>query len=375
MSDDFLKDIEEEANAPAPLPAIIDTLTDDEKRKVVEAWNNGATDLKDIIRFACGDKEDGRSRKGILVKKLLAENKMSAKSVGPHVKKQPLPELTDEQKEFIANNIASMKALEITRVLYNDLTLTPLGFHFRKVRDYILTLDPKVRTVKQEDALVKTYNPPKNEGHALARINKYAFNAIDPDKIMPRDKECMAKLIGYMQTYRFLYEINKLVSNSEREMFESCFVRWTYDKPDLTEEEIDLYINLCADIISQERMKDEEIALMEARDATMAEDQKIPMALVEALGKVRADMDKNKQRQKMTLNDLNGKRKDRLDKVSKSPETVLKLIEAFRDEKQRSVMVKFAKKRRDELQKTARELETMDDLRFQIWGASQEELI
>ena len=38
-------------------------------------------------------------------------------------------------------------------------------------------------------------------------------------------------------------------TNTDRTLYESCFVRYTYDKPDLTQEEVDQYIVLSTEVI------------------------------------------------------------------------------------------------------------------------------
>ena len=45
-----------------------------------------------------------------------------------------------------------------------------------------------------------------------------------------------------MHTFRFLHQIGTYNIETDRELFESSFVRYTWDKPDLTQEEVDQYI-------------------------------------------------------------------------------------------------------------------------------------
>ncbi len=362
-------------DAPVKTDASVDAvLTADEKQKAIDAWNGGVSDLKTLITTACGPGFDGRSKKGMAIKKFLADQNMKARPAQVYLKKTGQIELTEDNKEFIAMNASSMKPLEITKLVFDDGMLTPLSAEFRVVKAYYDSLDLKVKA-QSEDENVKDYNPPKTETQALSRINRYVFEAIDVTKVTPRHRECISKLIRFMHTHRYLFEINNLPLTSERELFESSFVRFVHDKPDLTEEEIDLYLNQCSDIVSYQRMQKELVFLNEAAKTTMEVDQKVPMALVEAVGKLRGDMNDNFKRQKATLNDLNGKRANRLDKLNTNSDTVLKLVEAFRSEEGRHLVAQMAELRKQELVNEVKRLETMDDLKFQLWGLSAREAI
>ena len=46
-----------------------------------------------------------------------------------------------------------------------------------------------------------------------------------------------------------MHQISNYASQDNRELFESSFVRYTNDKPDLTQEEVDQYIVLSAEVV------------------------------------------------------------------------------------------------------------------------------
>ena len=52
-----------------------------------------------------------------------------------------------------------------------------------------------------------------------------------------------------MHTFRFNHQINNYETQNDRDLFESSFIRYTNDKSDLTQEEVDQYIVLCTEII------------------------------------------------------------------------------------------------------------------------------
>lgn len=348
------------------------TFTNEMKAKVLDAWNNGVSDLKTLIQSAFGAGYDGRSKQGMEVKKFLAEQNLKARPAHVQISKTGLIKLTEANKELIANSAKTTKPLEITKLVFNNPMLTALSAEFRVVKEYYDSLDPKLRG--GEDESLDDYRPPKTEQQSISRINRYVFEAIDVNKISPRQREGAQRLIKFMHTHRYLFEMNNLPLNSERELFESSFVRFVFDKPDLTEEEIDLYLNQCSDIVSYQRMQKELVDLTSAAKTTMESEQKVPMALVEAIGKLRGNMDDNFKRQKTTLNDLNGKRANRLDKLGSNADNMLKLVEAFRNEENRLRVVKLMEMRSEQVAKEADRLESLDDLRFQLWGARKGEV-
>ena len=47
----------------------------------------------------------------------------------------------------------------------------------------------------------------------------------------------------------------KVILKSDRELFEGSYVRYVWIKDDLQQEELDLYINLCTDIVNLTNMQ------------------------------------------------------------------------------------------------------------------------
>lgn len=376
-STDFLDNV---VNAPTANPTEGDEqpskeyiLSDSEKKLLLAKWNAGESRLKSLIN-ALFPGEDGRTKRGLAVKKYLASCNMNPTAIGSEVPKSELIELSKEDKEFIRNNAADMKPLEMTRILFGDQSLTPLSAQARVVRKFYLDLSPEQRG-KSPLEVLDEYIPPKDDNEALITINKYILNGLDADKLTVQHKEWLLKIRKVLNTHRFLFEVNNLPSSQERELFLSSFVRFIYDKPDLTEEEIDIYLNQCSDIVGYQRMQSELFKMIECKDQMMDNDGKIPMAVVESIGKLRGDIDANLKRQAKTLTDLNGKRADRLTQLHTNNESILKLVEAFRSEASRKRMLKTMEMRKKEVSKEAERLFSVDALRFELFGATPEELI
>ena len=62
---------------------------------------------------------------------------------------------------------------------------------------------------------------------------------VKEDKVTTSQKKCINALTGYLHSYRFIHQISSLSSETDKTLFESSFVRYTNDKSDLTQEEVD----------------------------------------------------------------------------------------------------------------------------------------
>jgi len=359
-------------------------LNDQQKLSILNEWNNRPTNppsLLELVRltFPNVDGADGRSWHGKKVKEFLASRQLRARASYEYQPKDKI-ELSQDQKEFTANNVNSMGTLEITRTLFNNQSLTSLSQETRTVIEYIKTLDPKIvngspLARNQESLADSDYQPPKTPDRMLFRINRYVHEGIDKDKITSRQKSAINAIIGYMHTYRFLHQINSYSSNIDRELFESSFVRYTYDKPDLTQEEVDQYIVLATEVVISANIQETIQTLQNQIDAEVDGGGKIPMALVEAISGARDEYNQSTIRQQKLLNDLKVKRSDRLSKQIKENASILNLVQMWKEEESRIQLIKLAERRKAMVKNEIDRLSTMDEIKCRILGISEDEVL
>jgi hypothetical protein len=213
-------------------------LTDSQKAVILSSWNNQPDEppsLIDLTKAAFPDLEnaDGRSKEGRAIKAFLASRQLKARGTQEYVPKNKL-DLTEEQREYISNSVTTMKAVEIARVIFKNDHLTNLNQETRTVNEYIKTLDKKIVYGDVEEIPDVDYKAPKTIDRALGKINRYVHEGINKDKLSAKNKKDTQSLIGYLHTYRFLHQINTYPTQTDRELFESSFIRYTYDKGDLT---------------------------------------------------------------------------------------------------------------------------------------------
>jgi len=354
-----------------------DLLSEEQKKKIIELWNSrpeNPPSLLEIIREAFPDKEiDGRSKEGRAVKRFLATRKIKAKGAHEYTPKDV--SLSEEQKEYITNNAYTMRAVEIARVLFGDDKINNLNAETKVVNEFLKTLSPRDLYADPNDVPENEYKPPRTQAAAILRVNKYVLDAIDKSKILPKQKKEMEALIGYLNTYRFLHQINTYPTENDRELFESSFIRYTYDKSDLTQEEVDQYIVLSMEVVISANIQATIQVIQRQIDTEVESGGKIPMALIEANNTARTEYNQCVTRQTKLLADLKEKRSARLSKQVKANASILNLVEMWKDEESRKKMLQLAELRKHALSTEIEKLETMDEMKCKILGIDKDEVL
>jgi hypothetical protein len=297
-------------------------LTEDQQLKLLQEWNNRPNNppsLAELVKLAFNrDDLDGRSKEGKAVKQFLASRQIKPRKSHEYEAKGLL-ELNEEQKEYISNNCHTMTGLEMAKVLFKNDTLTNLSQETRSILEYMKNIPTNIKFNNTENENIATdeYRPPRSEERMIAKINKYILDGIDKNKLTHKTKKEINSIIGYMNTFRFSHQINLYDDERDRELFESSFVRYTYDKSDLSQEEVDQYIVLSTEVVISSNIQQTINVLQNQIDMAIQEDGKIPMALVEASNTARKEYNDCVNRQQKLLNDLKVKRSERLSKQVK----------------------------------------------------------
>ena len=354
-------------------------LNEDQQALIINTWNEkkeNPPSLQELTQLVFPEipNIDGRSLYGKAVKKFLASRDLKVKTKSEYTPKDRT-EFTQEQKDFITNNAAMMTAVDLARSLFNNYTLSNLSIESRSVEEYLNTLPKQVRSVQTEEEQQGDYKPPKNQERAMVRVNKYVLDGIDKDKITAKQKKELNSLISYLHTYRFLHQIGTYVDSVDRDLFESSFIRYAYDKSDLTQEEVDQYIILATEVVISSNIQETIQTLQEQINMEMDSGQKIPMTLVEAVTSARTEYNQCVGRQQKLLNDLKVKRSERMQKQVKENASILNLVLMWKDEETRNEMLKMADMRREVLKGEIGRLSSMDDVKARIFGLTEEEVL
>lgn len=355
------------------------SLNEEQQLKVLKEWNDRPTSppsLLELTKLAFPDAPDldGRSKEGKAVKAFLATRQIKPRAAQDYQPKEKI-DLTGEQKEYIANNVISLKAVEMAKILFKDDTLTNLCQETRTVNEFIKTLNTSVVFNNPDEVPEENYRPPKTGDRVLAKVNKYVHEGIDRDKISPKQKKDLSTLIGYLHTYRFLHQINTYDTQTDRELLESSFVRYTFDKNDLTQEEVDQYIVLSTEVVISSNIQATITMLQRQIEFEVQSGNKIPMTLVEASSTARNEYNQSVTRQQKLLSDLKVKRSDRMSKYAKENSSILNLVEMWKEEESRKKMLHLAELRKQSIEKEIENLSSLDEIKAKIMGLSEGEAL
>jgi len=331
--------------------------------------------LLKLTKIAFPNKEvDGRSMEGRAVKKFLALQDFKARGSHEYRPKDKI-DLTKEQKEFIENYVETMGANDISRVIFKNNELIPLSQETRTVNEYIKTLD--VDTFQDPSEVPNSdYKPPKTFDRTLSRVNKYLNGALDKNQLTPKQNKDIKALIGYLNTYRFTHQINSYSSETLRTLFESSFVRYSYDKNDLTQEEVDQYIVLSCEVVIASTVQGRVERLTRLLDAAAedTEGRRLAMSMVDAISSAQTEYNQCINRQTKLLSDLKEKRSDKLKKAISANASILNLVEVWKSEEGRKKLVHLAELRKEVVKEEVQRLTNMDEIKARILGLSDNDI-
>lgn len=329
--------------------------------------------VMEITRHVFKDDElDGRSKEGRAVKKYMKDCGYSWTT--SKIEKRENISLSEEQKQFILENAVNMKPLEIARLLFNDPSLHQFSKEALAVQETIKETNPNI-LIQHGEFTDEVYKPPKTFSKTIKKINESANLELEEGKLNLKAKKFVESLLGYLHNTRFIQTMNCFNSVSERQLFESQFIAQIWDKPDLSVEEINLYINLCNEYVIQARIHKIIGTLNDILDkVTDDKDGKISMSLSDAIKSKNEEYNSSVNRQNKLVNDLSGKRSNRLNMKIAANKSIVSLVEAMQQKEERKKMVDLAELRRKAVKEEMEAFETLEDFTARIFGVDDEEM-
>ena len=83
----------------------------------------------------------------------------------------------------------------------------------------------------------------------IKMVNEYSHQELDLKKLKRYEKECLDTTKKYLSSPRFVQLMNNY-NCEDSNLFQAEYIRAVWDKPDLTADEINLYINVCVDYVN-----------------------------------------------------------------------------------------------------------------------------
>jgi hypothetical protein len=156
----------------------------------------------------------------------------------------------------------------------------------------------------------------------------------------------------------------------ERAVFESEFVRATWDKPDLTVDEINMYITV-ADSYVQILNTKETLNTLNDKLNSKENDSEMTIKLTEAINAKNREKNDTEKRIESLLKSLNGSRVERLEKRGANKANLVAFFEAFKQADERERLMKIAAMQRVHVEKEVERLEQADEFLARVVGVTK----
>jgi hypothetical protein len=354
--------------------------TDEQKIFINKKIEEGLTDYIVIANLLYNrDDLTGRSKEAKEIRNYLISTGFVKKE--PKQRFSPTKEiLTPAHQEFIDQNIQTgITPKQITELLFNqkfqgleNLNLF-ITAEYRAVHKYIKEKYPEF-LVENESGVNQKYAVPRSLKTVMNKVNRWCGQDMNEDKLSLSHRKCLEKLLVYLASPRFVANYDSYTSSADKELFEAEFVRSTWDKPDLTTDEINLYVNVCMDYINLRQIDIKKNKVNEMFNDTQ-EQKDLTIRLTEILKTISEEYNQCAQRIDKSIQKLNGERSKRIDQHQQKNASILNLVELFQDEKERKMMIQIAEMQNQIVREEAEKFESMSSWKARILGISKEDAI
>lgn len=366
------------------------TLTDEQKKTALEQCTKMA--IGELVAHLWpGTKPDPRSPQGKALKAFLAgeDAALKAAPAAPAVTKG-LIELTEAQKRIVDELVSSERcktSMEIARLVFPERKVKTLSSEWRAVYAYMKEVYPNSFSTTEEPVEGK-WAPPTSMNLLIGLVNGYvmtgtaARKAYNPNTLKVSEERQLRALMAYLNEYTIRYLADTYELRVDRDLFLSTFIRWTHDKPDLTEMERDQMAQAAAEKVNVAQLGREIEEIKAYHRSIMAGEEvdasgktkRFGMAEVEQISQTRLRQDAAKGRLKTLMEGLEEARSKRLGALKDRNASILNLFEAWRsDPIWRESLVSLAKREKAEDAAEAKRLYDMDDVIALISGQTIEE--
>jgi hypothetical protein len=344
-----------------------------EQKDYIKANAAKVSNLNELTQKCFRDDDlDGRTKEGRAVRKYLLENNIDYKTT--RRKPQDKIELNDSQKDFIIQQAQEgLSSLEIAKLVFPQKQVKPLSNEQRTVLAHINEINPDF-VPSQDSAAVSDYVPPKSPSRVLKKINDATGLGLEESKLNRQKQICVEKLQINLSNSRFLKIINNYLNRPDRELFEQEFIRLSWDKPDLTADELNLYLNVCKEVINLEVVSAHLNKLNDMFD--VADDQtEMTVRLAEIIKAKSQEYHQCETRIENLTKKLQGDRAERMKKNQKDSASFLAIVQMFQEEEERKNMVRMAEMQKKLIKEEAERMEGMAEWKARILGISKDDAI
>lgn len=348
-------------------------LSPDQKKQILAEFK-AHPNIEYLTQLAFNDKLlDGRSWQGKLVAAFLVEQNLNYRTT-KFQKREPVRELTDDDKQYIITAIQNGDSIiDVTRVIFKDDNIKRLSGEWRKVQAYCEVSGVSSQNEEDEVAL-GVYQAPRELARLVNIVNGALGTKIEADKVSGKYKNYFDKLRTNLENSRLKRIINGYESKKDRDLFVDEFVRLTFEKPDLTPDELNLYMQIVRDSISLEVLETK-INKMNQMFMDIEEAGELNQRFSENL---KACVDEKNQVTKRiadTTKKLQGDRGERLKNQGRDDYSFLSIVRAFQEEEERREMLRQAEMERLAAEQEVDRLASLEEWRARILGIYRDDVV
>lgn len=342
-------------------------LTEEQKDLILESFRKDPN-IINITKIVFDDESlDGRSKEGRAVTKFLAENGLKTKTTKRE--KQKELNLTKDQLDLIDSlRKDGLNTSEIADILFNK-TIPRLSVEWRAVNE---VLHQEKEDPKEESQT--SYVAPNALSRLIKKINDSTGYGLEEGKMSRTHHTCCDKLRINLSNSRFVAIVNNYSNFRDKELFEQEFIRLTWDKPDLTADEINLYMNVAKEIINLELITGHLQKLNDMFESADDQDE-MTVRLAEIIKAKSSEYHQCESRIENLTKKLQGDRGARLANKQKETASFLSIVQLFQEEEERKNMVHIAEMQKQIIKKEAEKLEGMAAWKARVLGIGIDDVL
>jgi len=342
-------------------------LTQEQKDQIIDEFKNDPNIINITRKVFDDDKLDGRSKQGRMVIKFLAENGLKVKTT-KHEKAKEINLNVDQVERVIEMAEDGMNTSEIADILFNK-TIKRLSNEWRAVNSILSQKEDHEPQNQNEN-----YVAPQALSRIIKKINDSTGYGLEESRMSRNQKHCCDKLRINLNNSRFVAIVNNYINTRDKELFEQEFIRLTWDKPDLTPDELNLYMNVCKEIINLELITSHLQKLNDMFESADDQDE-MSIRLAEIIKAKSSEYHQCESRIENLTKKLQGDRGARLANKQKETASFLAIVQLFQEEEERKNMVRIAEMQKQVIKQEAQKLEGMASWKARVLGIGIEDVL
>ena len=297
----------------------------------------------------------------------MAENGLKAKTTKREKTEDiSLNENQIEQIEELKEN--KLNTSEIADILF-ETKVTRLSKEWRAVNEIV----NKDKEEEREEA-PSAYVAPNALSRLIKKINDSTGYGLEEGRMSRNQKHCCDKLRINLSNSRFVAIVNNYTAFRDKELFEQEFIRLTWDKPDLTADELNLYMNVAKEIINLELITGHLQKLNDMFESADDQDE-MTVRLAEIIKAKSSEYHQCESRIENLTKKLQGDRGARLANKQKETASFLSIVQLFQEEEERKNMVRIAEMQKEIIKEEAQKLEGMAAWKARVLGIGIDDVL